>query len=112
MRYTEVCNVKISEGRQGKIDNAEMQETCYTFAEKLGGNDMNEKQELVIRTLSYLEEHLQETLSLQAVARLMQYSPYYLHRSFTQMHLYWKSPYPTVMKAHRHFLRPLSSYIR
>ena len=35
-----------------------MQETCYTFAEKLGGNDMNEKQELVIRTLSYLEEHL------------------------------------------------------
>ena len=43
MRYTEVCNVKISEGRQGKIDNAEMQETCYTFAEKLGGNDMNVK---------------------------------------------------------------------
>ena len=40
MRYTEVCNVKISEGRQGKIDNAEMQETCYTFAEKLGGNEM------------------------------------------------------------------------
>ena len=71
MRYTEVCNVKISEGRQGKIDNAEMQETCHTFAEKLGGNDMNEKQELVIRTLSYLEEHLQETLSLQTVAQLM-----------------------------------------
>ena len=32
---------------------------------------MNEKQELVIRTLSYLEEHLQETLSLQTVAQLM-----------------------------------------
>lgn len=46
---------------------------------------MNEKQELVIRTLSYLEEHLQETLSLQTVAQLMQYSPYYLHRSFTQL---------------------------
>lgn len=98
---------------------------------------MNEKQELVIRTLSYLEEHLQETLSLQAVAQLMQYSPYYLHRSFTQlcgmrMHDYVKRrriseaarclcetdasvleiAYPTVMKAHRHFLRPLSSCIR
>ncbi|MFR5080011.1 MAG: helix-turn-helix transcriptional regulator [[Clostridium] innocuum] len=46
---------------------------------------MNEKQELVIRTLSYLEEHLQEPVSLQTVAQHMQYSPYYVHRSFTQL---------------------------
>lgn len=46
---------------------------------------MNEKQELVIRTLSYLEEHLQEPVSLQTVAQRMQYSPYYVHRSFTQL---------------------------
>ncbi|MFR5081014.1 MAG: hypothetical protein ACLTDX_24710 [[Clostridium] innocuum] len=44
---------------------------------------MNEKQELVIRTLSYLEEHLQETLSLQAVSSNLSavIPPFYLHRS-------------------------------
>lgn len=46
---------------------------------------MNEKQELIMETLLYLEEHLQETISLQSVAEAMQYSPYYLHRSFKQL---------------------------
>lgn len=50
-----------------------------------GGITMNEKNDIVLEIVSYIESHLQEKIRLDDISQNMNYSKYYLNRIFSSV---------------------------